>query len=126
MTYTLPTPPQTDASLLELLAFSAKVQETQSVQAEFPPPLVQPQNSWRAIAPQPTRQRSFFLTDYVGQYSGAAPLMPLRDRDVAALSAWFADEDMGAIAADIQSQLQQCFPEPCWEDDPFGFLHEYL
>ncbi len=126
MTYTLPTHLQPDASLLELLAFSAKVQETQSVQAAPAPLSVRPQNSWRAIAPQPIQQRSFFLTDYVGQYSGAAPLMPLRDRDVTALSAWFADEDMGAIVADIQSQLQQCFPEPCWEDDPFDFLHEYL
>lgn len=56
----------------------------------------------------------------------AAPLSPLRDRDVLALSEWFQREDMGTIEADVAHCLLVLLPAPCWEDDPFEFLNEFL
>ncbi len=53
-------------------------------------------------------------------------MSPLRDRDLKVLVDWFAHESIGAIEADVQHYLQQLMPEPCWEDDPFDFLQEYL
>lgn len=50
-------------------------------------------------------------------YIGAAPLMPLRDRDVVVLNALFLQEGIADIEADILSGLLQRHPEPCWEDD---------
>ncbi len=56
----------------------------------------------------------------------AAPLSPLRERDVAALNELFQREDMNDIEADVTHRLLQLFPEPCWEDDPFEFLQDFL
>jgi hypothetical protein len=58
--------------------------------------------------------------------SYAAPLSSLKERDVKALSVWFEREDIGEIAADVTCRLLQLVPEPCWEDDPFDFLGEFL
>jgi hypothetical protein len=58
--------------------------------------------------------------------SYAAPLSSLKERDVKALSVWFEREDMGEIATDVTCRLRQLIPEPCWEDDPFDFLKEFL
>lgn len=38
----------------------------------------------------------------------------------------FDREDSEEIEADIRSNLLLRTPEPCWEDDPFDFLREYL
>lgn len=56
----------------------------------------------------------------------AAPLMPLRERDVKALSNWFELDEIDEIEADIAHNLVWLLPEPCWEDDPFDFLKEFL
>lgn len=58
--------------------------------------------------------------------SHAAPLMPLRDRDLKALDGWFDLEEIAEIEADIAHNLSRLFPEPCWEDNPFDFLAEFL
>jgi|GEM_PF-1942486 len=58
--------------------------------------------------------------------SHAAPLAPLRERDVDALANWFGRDDMGAIEADIAHCLLVLWPAPCWEDNPFGFLEEFM
>ncbi|UBF25229.1 hypothetical protein K9N68_26985 [Kovacikia minuta CCNUW1] len=58
--------------------------------------------------------------------SYADPLAPLREQDLKALTAWFERDDMTEIAADVQQRLVQFAPEPCWEDDPFDFLREFL
>lgn len=58
--------------------------------------------------------------------SHAAPLSPLRERDIQALSAWFDREDMTTIETDVDRCLLVLWPAPCWEDDPFEFLQEFL
>ncbi|WP_442936539.1 hypothetical protein [Nostoc sp.] len=52
--------------------------------------------------------------------------MSLRERDWTALIELFDREDGDEIEADIDSSLFWLIPEPCWEDDPFDFLREYL
>lgn len=50
----------------------------------------------------------------------------LRERDWNVLIELFDREDVDEIEADISSSLHWLIPEPCWEDDPFDFLREYL
>ena len=59
-------------------------------------------------------------------FSYAAPLMPLRERDINAMEALFDRNDSDDIEAEINNALLWLLPEPCWEDSPFDFLHEYL
>lgn len=56
----------------------------------------------------------------------APPLMPLKERDWRVLAELFEREDVDEIEADISNKLLFLIPEPCWEDDPFDFLREYL
>lgn len=56
----------------------------------------------------------------------AQPLMPLKQRDWKALALLFDREDSDEIEADVDYNLGLIVPEPCWEDDPFEFLSEFL
>ncbi|MEX0269815.1 hypothetical protein AB3R30_11770 [Leptolyngbyaceae cyanobacterium UHCC 1019] len=56
----------------------------------------------------------------------AAPLSPLKERDLRALSELFLTDKMSTIEADIAQLLIRLQPEPCWEDDPFAFLQDFL
>ena len=56
----------------------------------------------------------------------APPLMPLKERDWKVLVDLFDRGDSEEIENDINSKLLLMIPEPCWEDDPFDFLSEYL
>ncbi|MBR8833023.1 MAG: hypothetical protein DSM106950_03005 [Stigonema ocellatum SAG 48.90 = DSM 106950] len=56
----------------------------------------------------------------------APAFMALRERDWKALTELFDRGDSDEIEADINSNLLLMIPEPCWEDDPFDFLREYL
>ena len=76
--------------------------------------------TWRS--PEPDLSLDF--SDLVSSY--AAPLSPLRDRDLKTLSSFFEREDMHDIETDVIRNLLSRWPEPCWEDDPFDFLREYL
>ena len=58
--------------------------------------------------------------------SFAAPLSPLRVRDIQALSDFFLRDDIYAIEADVNQRLLTLLPEPCWEDKVFTFLEEFL
>ncbi|SRR5579883_1525582 len=58
--------------------------------------------------------------------SYAAPLSPLRERDIQALSDFFAHDDMPAIEVDVNQRLLWLLPEPYWEDDRFSLLQEFL
>jgi hypothetical protein len=60
----------------------------------------------------------------VGHY--AEPLSPLRDRDLKALADWFQRDDILQIETDISRILLCLLPEPCWEDNWFDFLHDFL
>ena len=64
--------------------------------------------------------------DYAEISSFAAPLAPLRARDVQALSELFWRDDISTIEADVSQRLLALLPEPCWEDDVFAFLGEFL
>jgi len=56
----------------------------------------------------------------------APSLTSLRERDWTALIELFDRDDGDEIEADISGSLFWLIPEPCWEDDPFDFLREYL
>jgi len=67
--------------------------------------------------------------------SGESPLplqptpvqtIPLRGRDLQVLTELFNQTEIEAIESDILQNLDWRCPEPCWEDDPFDFLREYL
>lgn len=65
-------------------------------------------------------------TAYTEVNSFAAPLSPLRERDVQALAELFLRDDIYAIEKDVSQRLLTLLPEPCWEDDVFAFLGEFL
>lgn len=67
---------------------------------------------------------SLDVAQSVGNF--AAPLSPLRDRDLNALSELFLTDKMNDIEADVAQLLIRLQPEPCWEDDPFAFLQDFL
>lgn len=79
-------------------------------------------------APTPAPSSPDRLKDEFPQLveSHADPLMPLRERDLTALVGLFETADMDLIQADVIDSLKQRSPEPCWEDDPFDFLRDYL
>lgn len=56
----------------------------------------------------------------------AAPFVPLQERDEKAMEDLFERQDAEEIEANINKCLLWLWPEPCWEDDPFDFLSEYL
>jgi hypothetical protein len=58
--------------------------------------------------------------------SYAAPLSPLRERDSQALASWFETDKMHEIEADVTRYLLLLWPEPCWDEDLYDFLHDYL
>lgn len=62
--------------------------------------------------------------EQVGHY--ADPLEPLRERDLVALAQWFQRDDMYTIETEINQMLLHLLPEPCWEEDAFEFLREFL
>jgi hypothetical protein len=55
-----------------------------------------------------------------------SPLIPLTERDCKAMAELFDRGDCDEIENDINRKLQNIYPEPCWEDDPYDFLKEYL
>lgn len=70
------------------------------------------------------RSQSWLSKSY--ELDHAAPLMPLRERDVEALSEYFDHEHIQEIEADVIRNLLIRWPEPCWEDEPLDFLRDYL
>jgi hypothetical protein len=43
-------------------------------------------------------------------------LLPLRDRDLQALTELFQQDEITVIEADVLDNLQRRLPEPCWEE----------
>ncbi len=56
----------------------------------------------------------------------AAPLLPLRERDVQALVELFHQEEIAAIEADILRNLLWRHPEPHWDDFESDLLRDSL
>lgn len=79
-------------------------------------------NPWRNVTTQLTRStaKSSLLADH------AAPLSPMRDRDVTELSDLFDRDDMHDLEQDVNHHLIRLFPEPCWEENGLAFLQEHL
>lgn len=80
--------------------------------------------SWNS--PYLTELADVGIAESIDVLSFAAPLSPLRERDLTALSKFFLRDDMLAIEADINQRLLSLLPEPCWEDGVFDFLKEFL
>lgn len=55
-----------------------------------------------------------------------AQAVPLRVRDLQVLIELFNRNEIDAIESDILQNLDCRCPEPCWEDDPFEFLRDFL
>jgi hypothetical protein len=64
--------------------------------------------------------------DWEHGQSYAAPLSPLRTQDNQELAAFFDRGDINTIEDDVLHMLDRLSPEPCWEDDPFQFLGEFV
>ncbi|MEM0979783.1 MAG: hypothetical protein AAGH78_05860 [Cyanobacteria bacterium P01_H01_bin.58] len=56
----------------------------------------------------------------------ASPLAPLRQQDSQALGELFEAEHIQEITLDVHRYLARMYPEPCWEDEPYEFLHGYV
>ncbi|MEB3230057.1 MAG: hypothetical protein VKJ64_03540 [Leptolyngbyaceae bacterium] len=56
----------------------------------------------------------------------APPILPMHQRDRTILDSLFGRDDMFDIHIEIQDQLGKLVTEPCWDDDPYGFLSNYL
>ena len=53
----------------------------------------------------------------------ASPLAPLREQDSEKLEALFEGEQVQEIVLDVHRYIARVYPEPCWEDEPYEFLH---
>lgn len=75
----------------------------------------------------PLRQdgaKSSFRISYMNIH--ASPLMPLRTRDLQALTDLFHHDDIAVIEADIVDNLLKRSPTPAWEDFDSHLLHDSL
>lgn len=59
-------------------------------------------------------------------YNHAAPLAPLKDRDLLALIVLFDRQDGDEIEAEVMLKLSWMSPEPAWDEESYGFLGEFL
>ncbi|MBD2081473.1 hypothetical protein [Leptolyngbya sp. FACHB-17] len=71
------------------------------------PPLINP---WRHL-------KIVRRLDRVEPFDHAAPLSPLRHRDLEIMARWFDRLDMLEIEQEINHQLSLLHPEPPWEED---------
>ncbi len=56
----------------------------------------------------------------------AEPLSALKERDTQALVELFEDEQIEAIQADVLLCLSFLSPAPCWDEQAFEFLKDFL
>lgn len=104
-----------DLSLLELLQYSSDI-------------LLRRESRHLALVPDSSfsqLDRPFFSEAGVLMASEAfhaAPLSPLKARDLAALDELFSHGEMRRMEEDILHNLLCRCPEPCWEDALLDFL----
>ncbi|MEB3358602.1 MAG: hypothetical protein VKK04_17885 [Synechococcales bacterium] len=60
------------------------------------------------------------------ELSHADPISSLRQQDVQAMQSLFDREDIRDIEENIQRRLETLCPEPCWDEEPYEFLRDYL
>ncbi|MBE9009744.1 hypothetical protein IQ250_05955 [Pseudanabaenaceae cyanobacterium LEGE 13415] len=81
-------------------------------------PLANPWRSAKTNNRRPYRSEAF---------DHAAPLSPLRDRDLEIMAGWFDRVDMNEVEQDIDYHLSMLYPEPPWEENlDLNFLKEHL
>ena len=86
--------------------------------SSFEPSIVNP---WRYAK---TSQRRPYRAE---PFDHAAPLTPLRDRDLDIMAGWFDRVDMTEVEQDLTYHLSLLYPEPPWEDSlDLNFLDEHL
>jgi hypothetical protein len=68
-------------------------------------------NPWLS-SPTLTQPRSISLS----AWDHAAPISPLRERDLWELQQWFDRADMPALESDLLNGLRFLAPEPAWEE----------
>lgn len=77
-------------------------------------------NPWRQI-------KIVRRLDRTKPFDYAAPVSPLRNRDLEIMARWFDRPEMPQIEQEINYQLSLLYPEPPWEEDlDLNFLKDYL
>ncbi|MEM9007721.1 MAG: hypothetical protein AAGE59_29930 [Cyanobacteria bacterium P01_F01_bin.86] len=56
----------------------------------------------------------------------AEPLAPLREQDAKTLETLFKSDQIQEIVLDVHRYIARSYPEPCWEDEPYEFLHGFI
>jgi hypothetical protein len=77
-------------------------------------------NPWQEV-PAWVPDRSF----PVPEWDHAAPLSPIRDRDLQEMKDLFDREDMGAVEGEVDRMLSLLFPAPLWDDSGWATLGEF-
>ncbi|WP_084555025.1 hypothetical protein [[Phormidium ambiguum] IAM M-71] len=73
-----------------------------------------------------SKNRKTTEKEYTRFVNHAIPLSSLTEKDLEALAAMFDPEDLAEVEAELSHYLNLMCPEPCWEEDPFDFLRDYL
>lgn len=112
-----------DTAYAELVRFSlraeaVKVRQTLGNRQSKPAETSQPT--------APNKQTDQIIDWYSPSPNIPAPLESLRYRDKTALNELFEQKDLEAIILDVVTNLLLLWPEPCWEEDPYEFLEEFL
>jgi hypothetical protein len=82
-----------------------------------PPPV----NPWRYVK---TLERRSYESE---PFDHAAPISPLREKDLEIMSGWFDRVDMTEVEQDVEYHLALLYPEPPWEDRlDLNFLDGHL
>ncbi len=82
------------------------------------PSIVNPWRHVKSVARRPYCAESF---------DHAAPLTPLRDRDVEIMAGWFDRLDIAEVEQDVNYHLSLLYPEPPWEERlDLNFLKDHL
>ena len=93
-----------------------------------------PSRRWRRFLPNKIEPRSdleiprsdFTANSFEVSTGAAEPLSALKERDTQALAELFEDEEIEAIQADVLLCLSFLSPAPCWDEQAFEFLKDFL
>ncbi|WP_254565282.1 hypothetical protein [Oscillatoria sp. HE19RPO] len=107
---------------------------TQLIEFSQKAAVAKPSRRWRRFFPskiEPQSDLEFPRPDFTANSfefsTGAAePLSALKERDTQALAELFEDEEIEAIQADVLLCLSFLSPAPCWDEQAFEFLKEFL
>lgn len=111
-----------DPVFIQLLEFSKKAAVSK------------PSRRWRRFLPSKletladpqTGSSDFTANSWEFSTSAAEPLSALKERDTQALAELFEHEEIEAIQADVLLCLSFLSPAPCWDEQAFEFLKEFL